>query len=73
MPICSEVVPPEVVMDDGVRIACHLYPASDAPMAGVGATTAPTRPIDVIGGDIETGVATVARDAGLPSGDGAAS
>jgi peptide/nickel transport system ATP-binding protein len=25
MPICSEVVPPEVTFD-GVRVACHLYP-----------------------------------------------
>jgi oligopeptide/dipeptide ABC transporter ATP-binding protein len=30
MPICSEVVPPEVRFADGVRVACHLYPASDA-------------------------------------------
>jgi hypothetical protein len=27
MPICSEVVPPEVTLADGVRLACHLYPA----------------------------------------------
>ncbi|HEY6013689.1 MAG TPA: ABC transporter ATP-binding protein [Candidatus Limnocylindrales bacterium] len=27
MPVCSEVVPPEVTLADGVRIACHLYPA----------------------------------------------
>jgi oligopeptide/dipeptide ABC transporter ATP-binding protein len=26
MPICSEVVPPETVFADGVRVACHLYP-----------------------------------------------
>jgi peptide/nickel transport system ATP-binding protein len=26
MPICSEVVPPEVTLADGVRVACHLYP-----------------------------------------------
>jgi oligopeptide/dipeptide ABC transporter ATP-binding protein len=25
MPICSEVVPPEITFDDGVRVACHLY------------------------------------------------
>ncbi len=27
MAVCSEVVPPEVVFPDGVRVACHLYPA----------------------------------------------
>jgi len=27
MPVCSEVVPPEVTLADGVRLACHLYPA----------------------------------------------
>ena len=26
MPVCSEVVPPEVTLADGVRLACHLYP-----------------------------------------------
>ena len=26
MAICSEVVPPETVFPDGVRVACHLYP-----------------------------------------------
>jgi hypothetical protein len=26
MAICSEVVPPEAIFD-GVRVACHLYPA----------------------------------------------
>jgi len=28
MAVCSEVVPPEVRMPDGVRVACHLYPPS---------------------------------------------
>ena len=27
MPICTEVMPPEVHFADGVRVACHLYPA----------------------------------------------
>ena len=27
MDVCREVVPPEVVFADGVRVACHLYPA----------------------------------------------
>jgi peptide/nickel transport system ATP-binding protein len=26
MPVCSDVEPPEVAFDDGVRVACHLYP-----------------------------------------------
>ena len=30
MPVCSEVVPPEVRFPDGVRTACHLYPTTDA-------------------------------------------
>jgi oligopeptide/dipeptide ABC transporter ATP-binding protein len=28
MPVCTEVVPPETMVD-GVRVACHLYPADD--------------------------------------------
>ncbi|HKG57498.1 MAG TPA: oligopeptide/dipeptide ABC transporter ATP-binding protein, partial [Candidatus Limnocylindrales bacterium] len=34
MDVCREVVPPEVLFTDGVRVACHLYPTADAPMAG---------------------------------------
>jgi oligopeptide/dipeptide ABC transporter ATP-binding protein len=30
MPVCSVVVPPEVTFDDGVRVACHLYPPGSA-------------------------------------------
>jgi len=30
MDVCREVVPPEVTMADGVRVACHLYPTPDA-------------------------------------------
>ncbi len=26
MAVCKEVVPPETVFPDGVRVACHLYP-----------------------------------------------
>jgi len=29
MPVCREVVPPEVRFSDGVRVACHLFPKSD--------------------------------------------
>jgi oligopeptide/dipeptide ABC transporter ATP-binding protein len=49
MPVCTEVVPPEITFADGVRVACHLYPTSDAPMAGEAARDAP--PAEVIGHD----------------------
>ncbi|HEY4190891.1 MAG TPA: ABC transporter ATP-binding protein [Candidatus Limnocylindrales bacterium] len=49
MPICTEVVPPEVTFADGVRVACHLYPASDAPMAGEAGRGA--APHEVVGHD----------------------
>ena len=39
MAVCSEVVPPEIRFSDGVRVACHLYPNADAPMAGLAAPT----------------------------------
>ena len=39
MAVCSEVVPPEVRLADGVRVACHLYPPTEATPA-VGATSA---------------------------------
>jgi oligopeptide/dipeptide ABC transporter ATP-binding protein len=45
MDICTEVVPAEVAMDDGVRVACHLHPASSTP----GSATA-TPPILVTSG-----------------------
>jgi peptide/nickel transport system ATP-binding protein len=31
MPVCREVVTPEVRFADGVRVACHLFPTSDMP------------------------------------------
>jgi oligopeptide/dipeptide ABC transporter ATP-binding protein len=37
MPVCTEVVPPEVRFADGVRVACHLFPTSDIETVGVGA------------------------------------
>jgi peptide/nickel transport system ATP-binding protein len=46
MDVCREVVPPETTFDDGVRVACHLYPeGSDGtpvlipvePLVGAGA------------------------------------
>jgi oligopeptide/dipeptide ABC transporter ATP-binding protein len=72
MPVCTEVVPPEVTFADGVRVACHLYPSADAPMAGEAAPELATRSISAIGADVEGGVATVveaADDGASPDGD----
>jgi peptide/nickel transport system ATP-binding protein len=44
MPVCSEVVPPEVSFD-GVRVACHLYPAGSD---GVPVTTPPPNAIGAV-------------------------
>jgi peptide/nickel transport system ATP-binding protein len=41
MPICSEVVPPEITFDDGVRVACHLYT-----MASEGAISSQTTTVE---------------------------
>ena len=38
MPVCSQVVPPEVTLSDGLRVACHLYPEGTD---GVPVTTIP--------------------------------
>ena len=38
MPVCAEVVPPEVTFADGVRVACHLYPTSDVGAVAAAAT-----------------------------------
>ena len=40
MPVCTEVVPPEVRFADGVRVACHLFPTSDPEVVA----TPPTPP-----------------------------
>ena len=45
MPICTEVVPPEVRFSDGVRVACHLFPTSDIEGVGTG-TVQPAPPTD---------------------------
>jgi oligopeptide/dipeptide ABC transporter ATP-binding protein len=44
MPVCTEVVPPEVRFSDGVRVACHLYPAGGDAIALTTATTTPATP-----------------------------
>ena len=43
MPVCTEVIPPEVRFADGVRVACHLYPTSD--IAEVAAAVASAPPV----------------------------
>jgi oligopeptide/dipeptide ABC transporter ATP-binding protein len=40
MPVCTEVVPPEVRFSDGVRVACHLFPTSDIETVSSGASAA---------------------------------
>ena len=44
MPVCSEVVPPEVSFD-GVRVACHLYPVGSD---GIPVTTPPPNAIGAV-------------------------
>ncbi|MEO5705103.1 MAG: ABC transporter ATP-binding protein [Candidatus Limnocylindrales bacterium] len=44
MPVCTEVVPPEVRFADGVRVACHLFPTSDVQTVSV-APVAPAPPL----------------------------
>ena len=50
MAICSEEVPPEVSFD-GVRVACHLWPAGSDGVTP--AWTAATRPELVLGADAQ--------------------
>jgi peptide/nickel transport system ATP-binding protein len=73
MPVCTEVVPPEVTFRDGVRVACHLYPTADAPMAGEAGRGHSTRAIEVIGADVADGHATIADASEMvaPSADAA--
>jgi oligopeptide/dipeptide ABC transporter ATP-binding protein len=52
MAVCAEQVPPEVTFDDGVRVACHLFPpgspgsvgSTDGSTEAAPATTAPAGP-----------------------------
>jgi peptide/nickel transport system ATP-binding protein len=39
MPICTEVVPPEISFDDGVRVACHLFTTASEGAIGSQTTT----------------------------------
>jgi oligopeptide/dipeptide ABC transporter ATP-binding protein len=47
--VCREVTPPEVTMPDGVRVACHLWPAGSD--GATPAWTTPSRAEVVIGAD----------------------
>jgi hypothetical protein len=48
--ICREVLPPEVNLPDGIRVACHLWPeGSDGTTP---AWTEPSKPEIVIGADV---------------------
>jgi oligopeptide/dipeptide ABC transporter ATP-binding protein len=44
MPVCTEVVPPEVRFSDGVRVACHLFPTSDIEAVSSGTAAEPSAP-----------------------------
>ncbi len=63
MPICTEVMPPEVHFADGVRVACHLYPA-DAE-GGIAEPIRVDDPLPLDGAPVP--------EAGLPAGDPAGS
>ena len=52
MPVCSVEVPPEVRFDDGVRVACHLYP----PGSDGTPVTAPTAAATGVVADERVGV-----------------
>jgi oligopeptide/dipeptide ABC transporter ATP-binding protein len=44
MAVCSEQVPPEVTFDDGVRVACHLFPPGSP--GSIGAARQPVEPAE---------------------------
>jgi oligopeptide/dipeptide ABC transporter ATP-binding protein len=48
--VCREVQPPEITMPDGVRVACHLWPAGSDGITP--AWEAPSRAEVVIGADV---------------------
>ena len=62
MPICTEVMPPEVHFADGARVACHLYPPEVEGLA-----VAPVPVAEPVALD-----AAPAPDAGPPAGAGSA-
>jgi oligopeptide/dipeptide ABC transporter ATP-binding protein len=46
MPVCAEVMPPEVTFADGVRVACHLYPREAEGALGPPIKVAEPLPLD---------------------------
>ena len=58
MPVCTEVVPPEIRFDDGVRVACHLYPTADA-----AAIATPAASAEVVSAEVAPRPATAAGPA----------
>jgi oligopeptide/dipeptide ABC transporter ATP-binding protein len=52
MDVCREVVPPEVLFPDGVRVACHLHPpGSDGGMLISAADVVARRVVPVVGSE----------------------
>jgi oligopeptide/dipeptide ABC transporter ATP-binding protein len=67
MPVCTEVVPPEVRFDDGVRVACHLFPETEPGVIATGdAAASMAKPVDaaVMPGTAPNGPAAVDPVAG---------
>ena len=63
MPVCSEVMPPEVVFADGVRVACHLYPAETAGTSAAPISVARPVALDQPPGDDPPPLAASGREA----------
>ena len=61
MPVCTEVMPPEVHFSDGVRVACHLYPPEAEGSFVAPVVVAEPLPLDA-----------AAPEAGPPAGAGSA-
>jgi peptide/nickel transport system ATP-binding protein len=58
--VCSTVEPPEVTFDDGVRVACHLWPqGSDGTTP---AWTTPSRAEIVVGADVVDAAPVIGSD-----------
>jgi hypothetical protein len=47
--VCREVMPPEVTLPDGVRVACHLWPEGSDGVSP--AWTTPSKPQVEVGAD----------------------
>ena len=56
--VCRAVMPPEVVLPDGVRVACHLWPVGSDGVTP--AWTTPSRPQVEVGADAEVAAVDVA-------------